>query len=90
MVINISEIIRELKPTDREVFEQIAIGNDRSHSPGEYLRLLKLGLIVITGMRSIGHDRLGVIEVPIYEVPVNVHIVWCEMCSVLTTAECND
>lgn len=57
---------RNLSSSQLRVFEQIAISNDSWHSPTVLRSLEKLGLIV--------QHKSG------YEVPVAVHIEWCEWC----------
>lgn len=39
--------------------------------------MLSKGLITKVGDKTLGKDRFGMITVPIYEMPVGVHIEWC-------------
>ena len=65
----------------RGVLGLIAIGQDGGHHPSTLKALERRGLIV-------GHfQRLGVgtsVEVVVqrWEVPIPVHIVWCQWCSI--------
>jgi hypothetical protein len=39
--------------------------------------LLRKGLIERVGERTLGRDALGAITLPIYEMPIPVHMQWC-------------
>jgi hypothetical protein len=64
----------------REVFEQIAIGNDGAHHPQVIAKLLRAGLIeqhdeqVPSGIRGLS------MTVHRYGVPLLVHMQWCAWC----------
>ena len=68
-------------PAQHAVFEQIAVGNDRCHHPATLAALLRRGLIEKVGERVIGAPPLQV-HVPVYEVPLPLHMAWCEWCAV--------
>lgn len=79
--------LRGLTAVQLRVFEAIATGHDEGH-PGKTLKsLIAKGLIVSPGMRIVGQDRFGLVEVPVYDVPVSLHIEWCMWCSELTGDE---
>ena len=40
--------------------------------------LLREGLIVELGRKSLGRDRFGEITIPQYEMPIPVHMQWCK------------
>ena len=65
--------------TSREVFEQIAIGQDAGHHPATLAALERKGLIVA----ETATDRQGWPPVTIkrYYVPVLLHMQWCAWCS---------
>lgn len=68
-----------LTEAQRNVLGLIAIGQDGGHNPRTLAVLERLGLIV-------GHDGqvstpLGPMQVRRWDVPVAVHIQWCEWCS---------
>jgi len=64
----------------REVFEQIAIGNDGGHHPQLIASLLRAGLIeqhddvVPSGLRGVS------MTIHRYSVPLPVHLDWCLWC----------
>ena len=65
----------------REVFEEIAIGNDRGHSPRITYGLMTAGLIVghtkIVGINGFGPR----VKITAYEVPPAIHAQWCQWCA---------
>ncbi len=65
----------------RAVFEQIAINDDIGHPPRAIRALMERGLIIVAGRREIGRDRFGKITIPIYVVPLSVHMQWCDWCA---------
>lgn len=62
----------------RRALDQIGAGNS---CPPMTARtrdaLLRKGLIERRGVRTIGQDALGKIELPVYEMPIPVHMQWC-------------
>lgn len=46
-------------------------------SPRTLAALERDGLIVKLGKRELGRDRFGPIAVPVYEVPLVLHMQWC-------------
>lgn len=62
----------------RRVLDEIGCGNS-SPSMGVRTRdaLLKAGLIRQCGTKVVGRDRLGIISVPQYEMPIHIHMEWC-------------
>lgn len=63
----------------RRVLDAIGCGNN---SPLMSARtreaLLNAGLIVLVGRKIVGRDRFGAITLPEYEMPIPVHMQWCE------------
>jgi hypothetical protein len=70
-----------LTRAQRDVFEQIAIGQTPYARPETIKVLLDKELIVRIADRVVGRDRFGIISVPDYEVPIPVHMAWCYWCS---------
>ena len=69
--------------SQQEAFEQIGAGNStaaRCH-PKSVKFLLDHGMIEYVGMKTLGRDCLGLIQVPEYEVPLPIHMEWCKWCS---------
>lgn len=62
-------------------FEHIAINKDWGWGEKTTKALLAKGLIVQNGEREICRDRFGVVKIPNYEVPIALHIQWCNWCS---------
>lgn len=58
-------------------FEAIATGQEPPPRQRTINALLNSGLIELAGMRKIGEDRFGAIELPEYQVPIPIHIQWC-------------
>lgn len=69
--------------TDRqtEVLGLVATGQCPSASSKTLEALLRKGLIVRLKDRVVGHDVLGAIKVPQYEMPLAEHIEWCAWAS---------
>ena len=65
----------------RRAFEAIAIGLPPSVGHKTIQWLLDSGLVCIAGQQVLGHDRFGVISVPVYDVPLHLHHQWCAWCS---------
>ena len=65
----------------REVFEQIAVGNDLGHHRRTIDALTRKGLVEQIGTRVLGRDALGAITIPIYEVPIPLHMQFCRWAS---------
>lgn len=63
-----------------EVFEAIAVNQPPPYRPAAIRTLLRAGLIVQIGEHFL-RDRLGVIKIPVYEVPLHIHYQWCQWCS---------
>lgn len=76
---------RNLSDSQSSVFEQIATGNDAGHSKRTLDSLMRKGLIRQFQQSQV--DHIGQFYVYRYEVPLDVHIEWCEWCSQQPTAE---
>ncbi|MBA4267848.1 MAG: hypothetical protein C0447_00260 [Methylobacterium sp.] len=64
----------------REIFEQIAIGNDGGHHPRVIEALCRRGLIERHGV-DVASGIPGVkLTVDRYAVPLIVHMAWCAWC----------
>lgn len=69
------------KGAQRVMFEQVATGvSCPSGSSRTRRALVDKGLIVRVGSRYIGNPPFQV-ELPEFEVPIPVHMQWCEWCS---------
>jgi predicted transcriptional regulator len=70
-------LIKKLSKKQREVFDQICIGNDRSHSLSTLQSLIRKGLV------EKYQQRLDVTcSISRYEFAnLAVHIAWCELCA---------
>jgi len=62
-------------------FEAIAINEEPRCSQATLGILEKEGLIKKIGSRELGRDAFGAISVPVYEVPMHVHMQWCQWAS---------
>lgn len=70
-----------LTERETEVLGSIAFGNGLPTARPSTLRKLESkGLIVRVADRVVGHDPLGPIAIPQYEMPVSEHIAFCEWC----------
>lgn len=70
-----------LKPNQLEVFEQIFIGKDHGHHPATLALLLRRELIIRLPDRPVGRDVFGVISIPVYDIPLPVHMDYCQWCA---------
>lgn len=68
-------LIKSLTKKQREVFDQICIGNDADHPKFALFCLVKRGLI------QEYYETEGVLTVFHYRVSFAVHIAWCELCA---------
>ena len=64
-----------------ETFEAIAAGQTPPFRPKTIRALLDAGLIEQIGERTLGRYALGTIKAPVYDVPLGVHMQWCEWCA---------
>lgn len=66
----------------RRVLDMIGCGE---HCPpmtqGTRDAMLRSGLIVERGRRVVGRDRFGEVSIAQYEMPILVHMQWCEAMS---------
>lgn len=74
--------IKGLSKSQKEIFEQVASGNNNLayfHRPVTVKKLLEIGAI-----KKIGEDKMGSgwasITVPVYEVTLPIHQAWCKWC----------
>jgi hypothetical protein len=65
----------------KEVFEIIATGGRPACATKTLYALERAGLIEKIGEEVIGRDALGVIKLPVYEVPLPIHMQWCQWAS---------
>lgn len=71
-----------MTPRQREAFEAIATGNALPSAHKKTLeRLEKCGLIVRLADKVLGRDRFGTVSIPQFEVPIPIHMQWCQWCS---------
>jgi hypothetical protein len=71
---------RGLTKHQEGVLGWIAIGIDTGHHPATLKALLDRGLIIRLIDRPVGQDAFGVISIPQYEVPIPIHVEWCQWC----------
>ena len=64
-----------------EAFERIAIGQTKGIPLHIEARLKREGLIKVTGMYVVSRAAFGPIKLPVYEVPLPIHIQWCAWCA---------
>ena len=62
-------------------FERVAVGMEPMAAQRTIAALLKRGMIQKIGMKRLGTDRFGPIEIPVYEVPIRLHMAWCAWCA---------
>lgn len=74
--------IKGLTKSQKEIFEQVATGNNNLayfHRHAAVKKLLEIGAI-----KHIGTDRMGsgwsTVKVKVYEVPLPIHAAWCKWC----------
>ena len=66
-----------------EAFEQIGAGVSCPTGFQEtvFKALLDKGLIELCGVKTLGQDRFGKIQVPEFQQPLPIHMQWCQWCS---------
>ncbi len=77
----VKEKIKKLSVKEREVLDQIAVDNNINHPLNICQKLERLELIYQAGMAEIGKDSFGTIIVPVWVMPMAIHIDWCKLCS---------
>jgi hypothetical protein len=66
-------------PAQRAFLDQLGGGNPTPTASRTTIRsLLNAGLIVCCGDKIVGADRFGAVKIPMYEMPLHVHIAWCK------------
>lgn len=71
-----------MTPRQIEAFEQIATGDALPIAHRRTLASLEaLRLIERLADKELGRDRFGAIFVPQYQVPIPIHMQWCQWCS---------
>jgi len=70
----------DVTPAQQEAFEQIATGSGMAHHPTTLAALERKGLIEQVGERVFGSGPLAV-RIPVHEVPIPIHMAWCEWCA---------
>ena len=73
--------VKGLTKIQRDTFEAIACGQDMPNRPKTLSALIKKGVIVEVGKKVVCKDRFGIVETPVYEVPLVLHLAWCQWCS---------
>jgi len=73
--------LKGLRKTVRDAFEQMTIGQRPWISAATVSVFLDRGLIVRLPDKVLGRDAFGAITVPEYEIPISVHMNWCEWCA---------
>ena len=69
------ESFSKLTETQRYVLGMCAISQDAGHHPRTLESLVKKGMLVARQENRDGHRVLR------YDVPIGVHIIWCQWCS---------
>lgn len=67
--------IARLTPAQQQVLSACAVGQDGGHNPRTLEALVKKGLLE----RKTQKD--GMFKIPRYDMPLAVHIDWCEWCA---------
>ena len=72
-----------------EAFEQIGAGvsSPSGYAASVFESLLAKGLIEICGVKTLGRDYFGKIQIPEFQQPLPVHMQWCQWCSENLTEE---
>jgi hypothetical protein len=82
---SLKAIIEKLSAKQRHVLGMIAINEDRGHPPTTIHSLMKKGLIIAHQEQIYGPGNTPIDRIPMtvtrYDVPIPVHIAWCEWCS---------
>lgn len=76
--------IKGLTKSQKEVFEDVAIGSPRKLSNFHLAavnKLLSMGAIEFCGNTLLCKDRFGEVWETQYQVPIPVHAAWCKWCS---------
>lgn len=71
---------RGMSATARDAFEALCVGQQPRMARRTVAALLDRGLIQKAGDRTFG-SGWSAVKVPVYEVPVPVHMAWCEWCA---------
>lgn len=79
-----------LTKAQREAFESIAVGQCLGFHFTTYQKLLAKRLIERLPDKVVGKDIFGPIRLPDYQVPLPVHIQWCQWCDENVTDEMMD
>jgi hypothetical protein len=64
----------------RAAFEAVAAGMEPRAASRTIRALLDCGVLTCKE-RVVGRDIFGAIRVPVYELPLSVHMQWCEWCA---------
>ena len=73
--------LRGLGKSVREAFGLMTIGERPFISQKTMAAFLERGLIVRMPDKVLGRDAFGAIAVPDYEIPISVHMEWCQWCA---------
>ena len=76
-LLDYKSIIKSLTKKQREVFDQICIGNDANHSIITLASLVRKGLIVRHMQQMDANFMIDRYEFATY----GVHMAWCEVCA---------
>lgn len=72
---------RGLTKAQSIVFEQIAIGNDHSHSFGKKtLKTLEDKGLIFSVLAKLDDGGYPPVQIRKYRVPIPIHIEWCKYC----------
>jgi hypothetical protein len=77
-----------LTKAQRAAFKRIVIGMHAFAGADTLRVLLDKGLIEPAGEEIVWRDAFGLVRVPVYGVPIAVHMQWCQWCDEnITNAE---
>ena len=65
----------------KRAFEAIAVNEEPRCAQKTLDALQDCGLIERLCDRVVGRDAFGLIKVPVYAVPLPIHVAWCEWCA---------
>lgn len=86
-----NKYFRKLPKHQSEVFEQIAIGFDQFHHHKTIEALEKKGLIIRRETKVYGRGNTVLDRMPMtvyrYEVPIPIHMEWCQWCTTVENGE---
>lgn len=71
---------KNLTKAQRLAFERIAVGQNPECKWATIDALMKAGVIE-KGPSETRRDAMGIYEIPSFEVPIPIHMQWCQWCA---------